>query len=129
MKIITLRVKKRKTFFEKTKGLIGAKNATPLFFLTRFGIHTFFLSFPIDVIVLDDQNTVVIQKEQLQPNRIFFWNPVYSRVLELPVGFIKKYHIQKGMTIHIAEEKKYTSNNNLHSERIQYVFSKFVKDE
>jgi hypothetical protein len=86
---------KKAGFFEKTLGLMFKKRAYPLFFETRFGIHTFFLNFPIDVIILDNKNQVIKLKRNLRPNRLFFWNPKCKRVLELPEGEITKKKIKK----------------------------------
>jgi hypothetical protein len=57
---------------------------------THFGIHTFGMKYPIDILILDQQNCVVARKENLKPNTIFLWNPRYETVLELPAGTIKK---------------------------------------
>lgn len=91
--MITLRVKKVKNL-EKIIGLIGKKNPESLFFKTRFGIHTFGLKFPIDVLILDNKNRVISLKKSLKPNKIFFWNPLYNRVLELPQETINNKHIK-----------------------------------
>ncbi len=97
--MLKLKVKRLETLKEKTIGLIGREKVTPVIFETRFGIHTFGLKFPIDVLVLDSQKKVVVLKESLYPNRIFLWNPRYKIVLELPAGAIKKYNIKKGTKI------------------------------
>lgn len=85
--------------FSKVKGLIGKKTAESIYFQTRFGIHTFGLQFLIDVVILDKHNRVVKLKQNLKPNRIFFWNPLYSNVIELPSGTIKLMKITVGQTI------------------------------
>ncbi len=100
--IIIKNVKKSSTVFDKATGLIGKKTAFPFFLETRFGIHTFFLGFPIDIVILDGKNTVVDNAENLMPNRLFFWNPKYKKVLELPVGSIKRYKINLGDIIHLG---------------------------
>lgn len=89
-----IKAKKLQGLKEKVIGLIGAKKAYPVVFRTRFGIHTFFMKFPIDVIVLNKENRVVNIKENLPTNRIFLWNPKYSTVLELPVGFVNQNRIK-----------------------------------
>ena len=61
---------------------------------TRFGIHTFGLKYPIDVLILDNGNKVVFLKKNLMPWRIFLWNPIYDKVLELPQGTIDKKKIK-----------------------------------
>ncbi len=81
--------------------MLTAKKAYPVLFRTRFGIHTFGMRFPIDVLVLDSKNVVVVLKKQLNPNRIFIWNPRFDTVIELPEGEIEKLKIQKGSAIKI----------------------------
>ncbi len=71
-------------------GLIGKKKPHPIIFETRFGIHTFGMSFPIDVVILNSKNEVVSVKENLHPQGLFFWNPRYNKVLELPAGILKE---------------------------------------
>ncbi|HZE86865.1 MAG TPA: DUF192 domain-containing protein [Methylomirabilota bacterium] len=96
---MTLRVKLLKSFFSKSIGLLGAKKAYPVYFTTRFGIHTFFLKFPIDVLVLDKNYIVVKLCEGLLPNRIFFWSPRFDTIIELPSGEIRKRKIKCGEKI------------------------------
>lgn len=93
--VLRLKVKRLETLKEKTVGLIGREKIASVIFETRFGIHTFFLRVPIDVLILDSQKRVIVLKESLFPNRIFLWNPRYKIVLELPEGTIKKYNIKK----------------------------------
>lgn len=82
-----------RTFEEKTQGLLGYQKAIPVFFTTRFGIHTFGLRFSIDVLILDRQNRIVRLRKNLPPNSVFFWPPIYNQVVELPAGYISRYHI------------------------------------
>lgn len=91
-----LKVRFLKSFFDKSIGLLGAKKAHPVYFKTRFGIHTFGMKFPIDVLILDANNKVVKIAEDLQPNKILFWNPRFDQVVELPLGKIKKNKIRIG---------------------------------
>jgi uncharacterized protein len=102
MQEISIRVKKLRSIWQTTRGLIGYATPESIFFKTRFGIHTFGLSFPIDVLILDEKDNVVVLKESLPPNKLFFWNPRYSTVIELPQNTIMKKKIKKGMRIKIA---------------------------
>ncbi len=77
-------------------GLLTKDKAEPIVFKTHFGIHTFFLKFPIDLVVLSNEKKVVFVKENIKPNRIVVWNIKYSLVIELPRGFIKKSNTKKG---------------------------------
>lgn len=96
-----LKVKILRSFKEKIIGLLGAKSAYPVLLKTRFGIHTFGMKFPIDALVLDKKSRVVKICENLKPNRVFFWWPVFESVLELPAGEIKKNKIKAGDRVKI----------------------------
>ena len=85
-----------KGFWQQTKGLIGEQKIQPTLFTTRFGIHTFGMKVPLDILVLDKHKRVVKVKESLLPNHLFFWNPKYSLVVELPEGFVKCNKIKLG---------------------------------
>jgi uncharacterized membrane protein (UPF0127 family) len=97
--MITIKVKKLRTMAEKTVGLIGVNPVYPVYFTTRWGIHTFGVLTPIDVLILDKNNRVVCICKHLKPNRLFFWNPNFNRVLELPPGEIGKKSISIGNQI------------------------------
>ncbi len=84
------------TLGQKIFGMIFIKTPVVMIFKTRFGVHTFFMQFPIDVIVLDKKKQVVRIRKKLKPNRIFVWNPIYSLIVELPVGSVEKSKIQIG---------------------------------
>ena len=82
-----------------TFGLMGKDKPYPIHFNTRFGIHTFFMKFPIDVLILDDKNKVVKTVKSLQPNKFLLWNPKFSSVLELPENTIEDEDIKLGSEI------------------------------
>ncbi len=103
MRIIKLYVKST-SLLGKTFGLIGKSKPETLLIKTHFGIHTFGLRFPIDVVILNKKQTVVALKEHLLPNRVFFWNPLFDTILELPDNTIKNY-IRLGDTIEFINEK------------------------
>jgi uncharacterized membrane protein (UPF0127 family) len=73
----------------KVKGLLGKTKPETIVFETRFGIHTFFLKFPIDLLVLNNKRCVVLARS-VKPNRMIIWNPLYKIVIELPAGTIRK---------------------------------------
>ncbi len=72
---------------------------TPIYFETRFGIHTFFLKVPIDVVILKEDGCVYKIRKNLKPWRFYLWNPKYFRVLELPSDSISRYGIKIGEKI------------------------------
>lgn len=79
----------------KIKGLLGENEAKTIVFKTRFGIHTFFMPFPIDLIVLDSKGVVRMAKT-VEPNRIVFWDIRFDTVIELPENTIRETHTKIG---------------------------------
>jgi uncharacterized protein len=100
--MIKLSVRQASNLKEKVQGLIGKDKPFGLMLKTHFGIHTFGLKFPIDVLIINRKNRVVSVKTGLRPNRIFLWNPLHEKVLELPSGTVKKNAIKLNDTIDIS---------------------------
>ena len=96
---IALEVTFLHSFHEKSAGLIGKNPIRPISFSTHWGIHTFGMRQPIDVLILDKKHQVRHLVQRIQPNHFFFWNPIYSTVVELPAGWITKHTITLGDTI------------------------------
>ena len=90
---------------EKSIGLIGKTKIEPVLFKTHFGIHTFGMKQAIDVLILDEENRVVKLKENLKPNRLWFWNLKYEKVVELPGGTIEEQKIRRGSQIKVIEKQ------------------------
>lgn len=101
----TLTVRVLTNVIEKSIGLIGAEEPFLVFFTTRFGIHTFGIQFPIDILILDPEYRVVKMAHQIKPNRIFIWSPVYYNVIELPAGEISRKNITIGTRITIKKTR------------------------
>ena len=100
--MVTLFARRTKSLKEKVIGLIGREKPVSLLIKTHFGIHTFGLKFPIDVLILDKKNKIVSLEKNLMPGKIFLWNPIYNKVLELPVGTIDKKKIKINDTIDLS---------------------------
>ncbi len=83
-----LKVKHLSSWKEKLTGLTGLKKVYPVYFETRFGIHTFGMEVLIDIFILDSKDKIICIKKNLKPGKIFFWNPKFYKVLETPVNFI-----------------------------------------
>lgn len=81
---------------KKIRGLMGVQKPQALLLKTHFGIHTFFLKFPIDVIVLGKEYKVVKVKQNLKPWSVYIWNPKYGTVIELPEKTIKSSKTELG---------------------------------
>jgi hypothetical protein len=84
---------------ETAQGLIAETTPEAVLLRTRWGIHTFGVKFPIDVVVYDSTNTVRAVCESLKPFRFFFWNPQWENVLELPTGTIAATRTEVGDTL------------------------------
>jgi len=76
------------SLYDRLIGLLDSRNPRTLIFFTRWGIHTFFMKTPIDVLILDNNLRVRQVKELLQPNKLFLYNPIFSKIIELPPGTI-----------------------------------------
>jgi uncharacterized membrane protein (UPF0127 family) len=87
--MVQIQVKELSGFWQKSVGLIGKTKIYPVYFRTRWGIHTFGMRCPIDVVILE-KNIITKLIKNLSPNRFLFWYPGYSQVLELPAGQIAK---------------------------------------
>jgi len=88
-------------WFLSWKGLLG-QQPKPILLHTRFGIHTFGMRCPIDVVILDKFGTVRKMQHNLRPNRLFFWNPLYDIVVELPAGTIQEKGIKIGSHVSLT---------------------------
>lgn len=88
---------------QAVKGLMFTSKPRAVYFETSGGIHTFFLKFRIDVIILDKTGRVVTLKQSLKPWRIYIWNPRYKRVVELPVGTVSKLGIKRGSHVKLLD--------------------------
>ena len=93
--MISIKALKATSWKDKMRGLMFRDSIIPLYFETRFGVHTFFVKAPIFVLILDAKNRVVSMK-QVHPWKVYFWNPQYSRVLELPINYPGLSKITKG---------------------------------
>jgi len=76
--------------FLRAKGMLGYKNGICVILNTRFGIHTIGMKYPIDLLVLNNKKRVVFLKIGLKPNRVFLYNPIYKKVIELPKDSINR---------------------------------------
>ena len=93
--VLSRDLKEAKSVFDKIFGLLIKTNPKSLIFETRFGIHTFFLKEPIDVLVLNS-NQEVVKANTIKPNSLFFYKPIFPTVIELPKNTIKKTRTEIG---------------------------------
>lgn len=93
--VLAFNIREALSLSDKLLGMLKKSNIGGSIFRTRFGIHTFFMKEPIDVIILDN-NFKVIKLATVKPNHLFFWSPKYSLILELPQGIIVKTKTEIG---------------------------------
>ena len=73
------------SFFTKLIGLMGKKNFNYAFLLKNTnGIHTFFMSTNIDVVLLDKDYNVLFTYKNVSPWKIIFPKKNVKHTLELP---------------------------------------------
>jgi hypothetical protein len=88
------------TLFQRCIGLIGRKDISQgLIIPTRFGIHTFGMREPIDVLAVDAKRRVIKMKLSLPPNRIALFPTSCVYVVELPCQTIAAVDLSVGYSI------------------------------
>lgn len=96
---LDLPITKADTYLKRLKGLMFETKpfANKGLLLTPCdSIHMFFMKFPLDIVFLDEENTIVDIRCNLQPWKIAIPKKKAYATLELPVGLIQKYNIQVG---------------------------------
>ncbi|MBP5790750.1 MAG: DUF192 domain-containing protein [Kiritimatiellae bacterium] len=81
--ILGVRARVAKTFRERAKGLIGTKtlpHGEGMLIERCNAIHTFFMSFPIDIAFLDKNGAIVRQVRGVKPWRPFVWGGWRARM-------------------------------------------------
>lgn len=81
------------SFCDRLLGLLNPQNPRFLIIYTHFGVHTFFMKKPIDVLILNHKSRVIKLKSRLYPFKLLFYHPRFNTVIEMPEGTIKKYMI------------------------------------
>lgn len=92
-------VKKADSFFSRFKGLMFRKEPISnegLWILPCNAVHMFFMSFPLDVVLLNEQNNVVRYYPNLKPWAATKPDKRAYSTLELPAGTISRLGIEIG---------------------------------
>jgi uncharacterized membrane protein (UPF0127 family) len=87
------------TFWSRLRGLLGAaplQKEEGLVLAGEKSIHTFFMSFPIDVLYVDKNFQVIRADANMVPYRIGSFVGRSAYVLEMPVGTIAATATQVG---------------------------------
>jgi uncharacterized membrane protein (UPF0127 family) len=95
-------IKKTETTLERTRGLLGANklaDAEGLWISPCNSVHTFGMTYPLDIVYLDKKLRVKKITTNLKPRRVSF-NLLASSVIELKAGTAEKLPLKKGDTLH-----------------------------
>ena len=95
--IILPHIKKTETLFERTRGLLGRRRLEEghgLLITPCNSIHTFFMKIPIDVLFLDNDNSIIAMHHDLRPFTIRM-SVSASSVLELTAGQIHRLNLKE----------------------------------
>jgi uncharacterized membrane protein (UPF0127 family) len=95
----------------KMMGMLAYEKPIPITFETRWGIHTFGMKWPIDVMIVDGNLKVVKTVSSLKPNSIWLWNPIYNSVVEMPEGELKHRMIKIGDVVELHRKISENSGN------------------
>ncbi len=102
------------TVFKRMIGLLNRsrlEEGEGLLINRCYGIHTFFMRFPIDILFLDQNYTVLRAVESLPPFRTSVVKKAVF-VLELPAGIIKRTATQEGDQIQVRSTPVGTRTEN-----------------
>jgi uncharacterized membrane protein (UPF0127 family) len=105
-KILGDRIRSAESFLSRARGLIGRKSLADgegLWIAPCRSVHTFFMSFPIDVIFLDSEGVVIALHPDLRPSRISSYYRNAAGVLELPHGIIQATGTERGDFVEFLE--------------------------
>ena len=97
--VIAEHVRRTDTYLTRLIGLMGRKQLGPdegLWISPCKGIHTMWMRFPIDVVFLDEDFTVVSLRERVAPWRVTRVIRSAASVLELPAGAIQRTGLTVG---------------------------------
>jgi uncharacterized membrane protein (UPF0127 family) len=98
------------THWTRLRGLLGLRsddfrNGSGLWIVPCHGVHTLGMGFPIDVVYLDRQNTVIHVQPELRPWRFAAVRRQASSVLELPCTTVAETKTAVGDRIEITLAK------------------------
>lgn len=104
--IITPKVIEAKTFWERSKGLLGREGIekdTSMWIHRCPSIHTFFMRFKIDAVFVDRKLKVTSIKDCIPPGRITLPHLGSDSVFEMAAGLAQEMNIQVGDQLHVGD--------------------------
>jgi uncharacterized membrane protein (UPF0127 family) len=99
-----------RTHWTRLRGLMATdgsrfRRGQGLWISPSHGVHTFAMRFPIDVVYLDRDRTVIHVEEELKPWRMAAVRIKAASVLELPIGAIRESQTALGDLVDIFLER------------------------
>lgn len=97
--IVANKVATAETFFRRARGLLfssALNEGAGLWITPCNSVHTFFMSYSIDVVFLDRDLRIVSIIENMVPGKVSRIQTQAASVLELPAGSVKKQPIHVG---------------------------------
>jgi len=94
------------SFFSRLKGLLGTDSipaGSALIISPCTGVHTFFMRYPIDVMLVGNQKVIAIYNS-LKPFRMTTVHPLAEFVVELPAGTLAIIGAKTGDLVAIEEK-------------------------
>lgn len=77
-----------KSFFSRFRGFMLQKHINrALLFDHCSSVHTFFMKKAIDIVLCDQENTILYYYKNTSPNRVILPKSGVKRIYELPVGY------------------------------------------
>jgi uncharacterized membrane protein (UPF0127 family) len=107
-KLISSKAKTIKSKFRLGTGLMFSKKRNDFALIfefdkdVKYDITMFFVFYKIDIIFLDKNNKIIETIKNLKPFSNYSVKNKYSKFIEMPSGFIKKFNIRIGDNIFLT---------------------------
>ena len=101
-KILAQKAGLANNFFSRLKGLLGTKGLPQdegMILDPCKSVHTFFMHYDLDVIFIDESNTIIGCEASLKPNRFSSYYGKARKAIELPAGTIEERKVRLGQKL------------------------------
>lgn len=106
-RVIAAKITVARTLLGRTIGLIGKRslNTGEGIWIERCpSIHTYLMSFPIDVIFVDSANRIVLTRERVMPWTLYVGCRGADACIELAVGTLSRCEVADGDVVSLRDE-------------------------
>lgn len=87
------------TFWTRLRGMLGRpepQSGEGLLIIPSKSVHMWGMKYPLDVLVLDEDQTILATYTPLEPGQHTSWHSKGRMVLELPAGQVQRTQTQVG---------------------------------